>query len=141
MQSKNKTKIAILSCVAVIVILMIGLFFLRQNNNIRKSVEYIKESSTEFAVSSKDSDLFIKNGVEYDKSTKTIRVSFHISYLDEIMAEADDYDMKKARWTARDLANNYHSQIKKRYGTDIPVMVIYSDAYSRTIYIEERSDD
>ena len=139
--NRNKTIVVIFFCVVAMAVLIVGLFFLKQSSNIRKSVEYLKERSAEFTVHSGNTDLSITNGVEYDKSAGVITVSFCISHLDGIMAGADEYDMNKARWTARDLANDYHWQIKERYGVNISVKVVYSDADSRIILIEEKSND
>ncbi len=141
MQNRNKTIVVIFSCIVAMAVLIVGLFFLKQSSNIRKSVEYLKESSAEFKVYSGNPNLSITNVVEYDKSAGVITVHFYISHLDEIMAIGGEYGMKKARWTARDLANDYHWQIKKRYGVNIPVKVVYVDADSRYINIEEKSND
>ena len=141
MQNRKKTIVVIFSCVVAMAVLIVGLFFLKQSSNIRKSVEYLKGRSTEFTVSSGNTDWSITNVVKYDKSAGAITVSFYISHLDGIMAIGGEYGTKKARWTARDLANDYHWQIKKRYGVNIPVKVEYVDADSRYICIEEKSND
>ena len=98
MQNRNKTIVVIFSCVVAMAVLIVGLFFLKQSSNIRKSVEYLKESSAEFKVYSGNPNLSITNVVEYDKSAGVITVHFYISHLDEIMAIGGEYGMKKARW-------------------------------------------
>lgn len=139
---KNKRTLFI---VAGVIVAVVTLFFvanfIRENRDIRNSVEYVKEMDAELIEGLRESHYYVSDIVSYDRSTKTIVVTLRVDALDEIMDYGNSTELAETRGITRHMANTYHEAIKNKFGIDVSVKIRFVDAFSGNVYTEETSDE
>lgn len=139
---KNKKTLFI---IAGAIVAIITLFFVanlvRENRMIRDSVEYVKEMNAELIEGLRESDYYVTDMVNYDRSNKTIVITLRIASLDEMEEYSSSADLTETRRIIKRMANIYQTAIKDKFGANISVTIRCVDSYSGNMYVEESSDD
>lgn len=139
---KNKRTLFI---IAGVIVALITLFFvtnlIRENRDIRNSVEYVKQMDAELIEGLRESDYYVTDMVSYDRSSQSIVVTLRIASLDEMEEYSNSADLMETRRIIKHMANIYQTAIQNKFGVHIPVTIRCVDSYSGNMYVEESSDD
>lgn len=139
---KNKRTLFI---IAGVIVAIATLFFItnliRENREIKNSIEYVKEMNAELIEGLRESDYYVTDMVNYDRSNKTIVVTLRIASLDEMEEYSSSADLMETRRIIKRMANIYQTAIQDKFGANISVTIRCVDSYSGNMYVEESSDD
>lgn len=139
---KNKKTVFI---IAGVIVAIATLFFvtnlIRENREIKNSIEYVKEMNAELIEGLRESDYYVTDMVSYDRSNKTIVITLRIASLDEMEEYSSNTDLMETRRIIKRMANIYQTAIQDKFGVNIPVTIRCVDSYSGNMYVEESSDN